>query len=70
MEPAKTIDLHISDYMRQENMTVQQMADELSMTANSLRWKRSGKQDWKWSEILKLAELTGKTPDELSGIKN
>ena len=62
------IDKAIGYYMVDEKLTQESMAKRLNMTANTLRWKREGKNDWSWSEILSLSELLGKTPDELAGI--
>lgn len=61
----QSIDRAIGHYMVDEGIGVGEMAARLGMTANSLRWKRSGKHDWKWSEVLKLSELTGRSIDDL-----
>ena len=65
----KAIDKSIAHYMADTGLTREQVARQLGMSANTLRWKRSGETDWAWSEILTLSELTGKTPDELAGIQ-
>ena len=62
------IDKAIGYFMVDEKLTQESMSKRLNMTANTLRWKREGKNDWSWSEILTLCEILGKTPDELAGI--
>ncbi len=61
------VDLAIRYYMAEKEITREQMAKEMGMSANTLRWKREGKTDWTLSEILRLSCLTGKTVDELAG---
>lgn len=63
----QSIDRSISYYMVDEGIGVGEMAERMGMSTNSLRWKRQGKQDWKWSEVLHLSELTGKSIDALCG---
>ena len=65
----KAIDKSIAYYMADTGLTREQVAKQLGMSANTLRWKRAGESDWSWSEILTLSELTGKTPDELADIQ-
>lgn len=68
MEQAiKSIDLAIGYFMVEQKITREQMAKLLGMSTNSLRWKREGKKDWTWSEILRLSDITGKSPNELAG---
>lgn len=67
-QAVKSISVAIAAFMEEQKITREQMANMLGMSANSLRWKREGKKDWSWSEILALSDLTGKTPDELAGI--
>ena len=63
----KSIDLAIGYFMVEQKINRGQMAEMLGMSANSLRWKREGKYDWTWSEILRLSDITGKSPNELAG---
>ena len=63
----ESIDKAIAHYMVDEGLNQEGMAKRLDMTTNTLRWKREGKSDWTWSEILTLAGLMGKTPDQLAG---
>lgn len=63
----EAIDRAIGYYMVDEHIGVGDMAARLGMTANTLRWKRQGKQDWKWSEVLRLSQLIGKSIDEIIG---
>ena len=61
------IDRSIALYMFDNKLTREQMAAQLDMSANTLRWKREGKNEWLLSEVMKLSELTHKTLDELTG---
>lgn len=65
----ESIDLAIGYFMVEQKITREQMANLMSMSANTLRWKREGKNAWTWEEILRLSDITGKTPDELAGIR-
>lgn len=65
----KAIDLAIGYFMVEQKLTREQMAELLGISTNTLRWKREGKTDWSWSEILRLSDITGKSPDELAGLK-
>ena len=62
-----SIDCQIGYFMVEQKITKEQMAALMDMSTNTLRWKREGKSKWTWDEILRLAELTGKSPDELAG---
>ena len=64
----KAVDLAIGYYMVEQRITREQMASLMGMSANTLRWKREGKTDWSWSEILRLSDITGKSLDELAGM--
>lgn len=66
----KAIDLAIGYFMVEQKINREQMAALLGMSTNTLRWKREGKKDWSWSEILRLSDITGKSPDELAGLKS
>ena len=63
------VDRAIGYYMADNKLTREQMADQMHMSTNTLRWKREGKNEWALSEILELSEIVGKTPDELTGFK-
>lgn len=63
-----SIDTQIGYFMVEQKITKEQMANLLGMSANTLRWKREGKNDWTWQEILLLSDITGKTPNELAGL--
>ncbi len=62
----RAIDAAIADYMSAENITQLQMAEKLNISPNTLRWKRAGKHDWSWSEILRISDMTGMSPNELA----
>lgn len=68
MEQVTTsIDRAIGYYMADNKLTREQMSELIGMSTNTLRWKREGKSEWTLSEILKLSEIIGKTPNELTG---
>ena len=62
-----SIDRQIGYFMVEQKLTREQMANLMDMNTNTLRWKREGKSAWRWDEILRLSEITGKSPDELAG---
>lgn len=66
---AKQIDRKIAAYMAANGIGVGEMAERLNMTDNTLRSKRRGVFDWKWSEVLQLADMMGTGIDELIGRK-
>jgi len=43
------------------------VAEKLGITPNALRMKMRGESPWKLSEAVSIAELTGRTLDELAG---
>lgn len=63
----QSIDRAIGYYMADNKLTREQMAELIGISTNTLRWKREGKNEWLLSEILKLSEITGKSPDDLTG---
>lgn len=63
-----SIDRQIGYFMVEQKLTREQMANLMDMNTNTLRWKREGKSAWRWDEILRLSEITGKSPDELAGL--
>lgn len=63
-----SIDRHIGYFMVEQKITCEQMASLMDMSANTLRWKREGKSKWLWDEILRLSDITGKSPDVLAGL--
>lgn len=62
-----TIDRAIGHYMADNKLTREQMAERMSMSTNTLRWKREGKNEWYLSEVIELSELLEKSIDELTG---
>ena len=72
MNEAATIavDSAISQFISEQKITREKMAKLLGISANTLRWKREGRYDWSWSEILRLCDLLDKSPNELAGIKS
>ena len=47
----------------------QQLADEIGITRPCLRDRLNGRTKWNWDEVLRVAEITGCTLDELAGRK-
>ena len=68
-EVIRAIDCAISHYIADKKITRDQMAELLGMSANTLRWKREGKNEWLLSEVLKLSDLMGVSLDELTEFK-
>lgn len=66
-DSVQTIDTAISHFMVDQKINREQMAKLMNMAPNTLRWKREGKTDWSWSEILHICDLLGTTPNELTG---
>lgn len=67
MDACRSIDRHIGEYLTKNGYSKQKLADELSMTTNTLRWKRQGRNEWTWSEVEKLASLLDVSLDDLVG---
>lgn len=65
---AASIDLAIGYFMAEQKINRGQMAQMMGMSANTLRSKREGVNDWTLSELFRLADLTGKSLDELAGL--
>lgn len=65
MDAYESIDRAIESFLKENGMTQQEFADRLGTNTNSLRWKRHGKNDWKFSEVLKVAEIIGVDADDL-----
>lgn len=63
------IDNAITLYLRRNSMTQAQMAEQLGMSENTLRWKRQGKNEFTLSELLTVSEMCGLTPDEMLGMR-
>ena len=63
----ETIAANVDEYRKSNRMTKRVLADALGMNYNSLRNKMCGKSEWKWSEIMTLAEMTRMTRDEHAG---
>ena len=68
-DSVQAIDMAISHFMVDQKINREQMAKLMNMAPNTLRWKREGKTDWSWSEILHICDLLGTTPNELTGRK-
>lgn len=58
----------IAVYMIDKEISKEQMAELLEINVNTLRMKRNGVTEWKWSEIVKLSNLLNTSIDDLAGI--
>lgn len=67
-EVRKSINAAIYEYMREQHLTKKALCVILGLSTASLRNKMNGTRDWSWSEVLKLCELMGVTPDQLAGL--
>lgn len=59
------IDEAIAAYLRRTGKTQSELADDLGMSENTLSWKRRGIREFKFSEVIKIAEITGCSLDEM-----
>lgn len=59
------IDEAIAAYLRRTGKTQAELAEELSMSENTLSWKRRGIREFKFSEVMKIADITGYSLDEM-----
>lgn len=66
MDVYEQIDRAIEEHLKASGKTQQEFADELGTNTNTLRWKRRGEVDWKFSEVLKVAEILGIEPEALT----
>lgn len=46
------------------------LAEQIGITLPTLRERLAGRNQWKWSEVIRVAEITGCTLDELAGRKD
>lgn len=60
------IDEAIAAYLRRSGKTQAELAKELGMSENTLSWKRRGIREFKFSEVVKVTEITGFSIDEMS----
>lgn len=60
------IDEAIAAYLRRTGKTQAELAEELGMSENTLSWKRRGIREFKLSEAMKIADITGVSLDELT----
>ena len=44
------------------------LAERIGITLPTLRERLAGRNQWKWSEVIKVAEITDCSLDELAGI--
>ncbi len=54
-----TLDDAITLYLRRENITQEQLAERMGMSANTFSWKRRGIREFTLSEAAKLADMIG-----------
>ena len=47
-----------------------ELADALGITRPTLSTRLDGSAPWRFSEIIKLSELLGTTPNDLAGIRS
>ena len=60
------IDEAIAAYLRRTGKTQAEFAKELGMSENTLSWKRRGIREFKLSEVMKIADITGCSLDEMA----
>ena len=59
------IDEAIAVYLRRSGKTQAELAEKLGMSENTLSWKRRGIREFKLSEVVQIAEITGYSLDEM-----
>ena len=59
------IDEAITVYLRRTGKTQAEFAKELGMSENTLSWKRRGIREFKLSEVIQIADITGCSLDEM-----
>ena len=59
----------IERVMADKGISITDMASRLGMSVQSLYNKRSGKHEWRWSEVMALSELADESLDALVGWK-
>lgn len=63
----KSIDDHITLWLRHNcDVTARDLAKEVGISPNSLRNKRRGKAPFTVEEIVRLCNITGTTPNEIT----
>lgn len=58
----------VSFFLFATHTTHGELAKRLGVDANTLRMKRRGQTEYKTSELMKISEIIGKTPDQLLGL--
>lgn len=61
------LEAEIARYQAQTGKTKQEIASEIGMSANSLRWKLNGSRQFMFREIVNLADLFSCSTDYLAG---
>ena len=64
----KRINEKVGAWLLVPGHTQELLAEELSMTRPTLRNRLNGQSEWMWGEVIKIAELTNSTLDEMAGI--
>lgn len=59
------LDAAIAAYLREHDMTQAQLADKLGMSENTLSWKRRGVREFTLGEAAEVADMLGRSLDEL-----
>lgn len=52
-----------------EGHTKAELAKSIGISRPALNKRIEGKSQWKWSEVIKVAEITGSSLNELAGIQ-
>lgn len=55
-------------WLLEKGNTNEKLADMIGITRPSLRERLNGNAQWKWSEVIRVAEITNCSLDELAGI--
>lgn len=63
-----SINASIDELLKETGKSKAELANDLGITTQALRNKRAGRSPWKWSEVIKLSRIAGKTVDDFAGV--
>lgn len=65
---SQQINEKIGAYILESGSSREELADKIGITRPTLRSRLNGETDWRWGEVIKIAEITNSTMNELAGI--
>lgn len=58
----------IGAYLLESGSSREALADSLGITRPTLRSRLNGETEWRWGEVIKIAEITKSSMNELAGV--